>query len=357
MIITIDGPRACKLDERADMIALIDSVMRVGTGQSVLTDYPLVYCNENLSNVQIIKVNGRIVSVVPFIPHDIKIGDCHFKIGIISPTVTHPEHRKQGYARLCLKSCVQLMEQSEIDLSVLWTMVPTFEFYRHAEYQAIGEQHSMFQLTLGDAREFELSAGQIDTLNVNSKADMDAIRRLHEQEPTGVYRPAGNYPLLFSLPRMKTLFARQNGNIVAYLLVSYAVNKPGLIEAGGNEIAISSLIRHVLSQLPLGETMRAYINHSPHAFDRVLHRALPGRRQPSAAGHEMIRINHPMEFLNKISPSISVKTAETLARSRLSRKDSTAAIFGAHMAMSANVPNDLHVDPAFYFPIWMLDHS
>ena len=70
--------------------------MRQGMDQTMLTDYPLVYQESNHPNIRVIKVDGRTVSVVPFLLRTVDVEDVSFTIGIISPTATDPEHRHRG---------------------------------------------------------------------------------------------------------------------------------------------------------------------------------------------------------------------------------------------------------------------
>ena len=140
----IDGPRACRKHELHEMIALGDAVMRAGSDQTFLTDYPLVYRDSNLQNIFIMKVKGEIVSVVPYFPRKVTIDGCRFTIGIISPTATSPDHRKRGYALNCLNACIEKMTTDGIDLYVLWTEIPTFRFYEHAQYQSVRSQKWLY---------------------------------------------------------------------------------------------------------------------------------------------------------------------------------------------------------------------
>ena len=80
----IDGPRACRTDELHEMIALVDSVMREGSDQTFLTDYPLVYMDSNLQNIFIVKVNGEMASVVPYFPREVV---CEVESGFLSRNV------------------------------------------------------------------------------------------------------------------------------------------------------------------------------------------------------------------------------------------------------------------------------
>ena len=60
-------PRVCTRQDLPGVIALVDAALRAGSDQSLLWDYPLVYRDENLKNVRIVKVDDKVTSVVPFI--------------------------------------------------------------------------------------------------------------------------------------------------------------------------------------------------------------------------------------------------------------------------------------------------
>ncbi len=128
----VEGPRPCTTHELPELIRMVDGVMRADTDQTMLTDYPLVYRDANLPNTRIVKAGGRIVSTVPFIPRIVEMDGCSFTIGVISPTATHPEHRRRGYALRCLNACLARMGELGVELSVLWTLTATFPFYEHA---------------------------------------------------------------------------------------------------------------------------------------------------------------------------------------------------------------------------------
>ena len=90
---TIQGPQACTIADLPEVITLVDEAMRQGTDQTMLTDYPPVYRDENLPNIQILNVDGEVVSVVPSTPRPVVMDGCRFTVGIISPTATGPADR------------------------------------------------------------------------------------------------------------------------------------------------------------------------------------------------------------------------------------------------------------------------
>ena len=355
----IDGPRACTPGERPEVVALVDQAMRQGTGQSMLTDYPRVYRDGNLANVFVLRAGGELASVVPFIPHEVRCADCRFTIGIISPTATAPQHRKQGYAGRCLDACHQQMARLGIPLSVLWTKVETFPFYEKGGYQAVRSQGWTYRCDGADASRFHDHGQAVITYQPETGCFLPEIQALHEQAVYGVFRPAEAYSTLFSLPRMTTLLALENGRPAAYLTVSRAINKPGLLEAGGSGAAVETLVHHALATLDAGESMTAYANLAPTVLEEVVAAKLPDRRQPQTAGPMMIRINDAAGFVATLSPWLQRQhpTVDPARLAALPPLSLAALLFGAHPERPVAPPAELAAFTPFHFPIWMLDHS
>jgi predicted N-acetyltransferase YhbS len=377
------------------MIALVDSVMRAGSDQSMLTDYPLVYRADNLKNVRIIKdapavaAQGepQVVAVVPFICRPIRLAGCDFSIGIISPTATHPDHRHKGYGLACLQGCLEQMAADEIDLSVLWTREATFPFYEHAGYQAVRTQSTLYRCTQADAALFRDYGHLIVVYDGATPHHLSAIMRLHERESAGVVRQADEAAALFALPKMEILLALEGEDVAAYLIVSLASNKFGLIEGGGDERALQTLLHRALTHWRGAAPIPIYGYLTPSVLGDLLERTLPERREPRA-NHMMIRINQVRPFLEKIKPWLAQKghgrtdafsihlvdVNETIAfifskqglrlgaepqaqHALLTRQQFTSVLFGEHLARRVSVPAFVAELFPIYFPIWVLDSS
>ena len=136
----IEGPRACRPEEFDETLALINATFRPDSDQDILTDYPLIFNDRGLRCMRILKVAGQVVAHVPVAPRKIIAGEDSFTAGLISPTVTHPDHRRKGHATRCLRDCVRIMKEEGWPVSVLWTLEATFPFYHHSGWEAVGNQ-------------------------------------------------------------------------------------------------------------------------------------------------------------------------------------------------------------------------
>ena len=377
----------CTQRELPEVIGLVDDAMRQGMDQTMLTDYPLVYQDSNHPNIRVIKVDGRVVSVVPFLLRTVDVEDVSFTIGIISPTATDPEHRHRGYGLACLRSCLRSMEEMGCDLSVLWTQIATFPFYQHGAFEPVRYQEWIYTCTREDGPRFRDHGERIVRYDPATGTHLDRIRSMHKKEGYGVRRSRSEWEALLQLPLMHTLVAEADGFATGYLIVSDAGNKPGLIEAGGSVEAVETLYSHALRNLPEGGQIQSYDPLTGSTAGRLLEQKLPGRRQLTTKSM-MIRINCPAAFLRKIRPwlerrtgsggeefSIGVTDAaeqisfrsteeglilgqEPLERHyELSRRELTSLVFGPHPVRgkeTAGIETPLF---PFYFPLWQLDQS
>jgi hypothetical protein len=382
----IDGPRGCRKAEVAEVIALVDGEMRQGSGQSMGTDYPLVYLDGNTENLRILKVGGELASVVPFIPRPVVVEDCRFTVAIISPTATAPNHRRKGYGAQCLADCIARMTQVGCQISVLWTLPTTFPFYEGGDYQGVRSQGWVYSCSRADAAAFRSGPENVSRCNPADARHVEAVRAMRERELYGVQRTVAEYETLLSLPKMEALLASRGGVPAAYLVVSRAKHKPGLLEAGGDASAVEALVHHALSGLEDGASLSAYANLTETVLGRVLEERLPARRQPLTQGPMMVRVNQPREFLQAIAPWIARRGAGrerafslgvagetisfrfsggalTLGAERLglhfdlSRRELVSVLFGPHPTRPVDSPDALRELFPFYFPLGMLDHS
>ncbi|MCK5735363.1 MAG: hypothetical protein KAH21_02750, partial [Spirochaetaceae bacterium] len=201
-------------------------------------------------------------------------------------------------------------------------------------------------------------------------------------------RADGDYQFLFNLPKSTTLIALRNNKPVGYLMVSRSINKPGLVEAGGEKTAVETLIHKVLSGLEGEKKMTVYDNLTPTVLGALFEEKLPERRYSITATGMMIRINNLFSLMKSLIPHLERANAGAkrafslgitdsaelisfkfstqgleLGRSRLdehfelSLQELTAIVFGAHSGHSVTVPDVLKELFPFYFPIWQLDHS
>lgn len=393
----MDGPRACRESEFEEVIALINQTFREGVDQDIRTDYPLVFDSSKLKYMRILKVDGKVVSHVPVAPREVAAANDTFTIGIISPTITHPDYRRRGYATLCLQDCIHIMEGEGWPVSVLWTQEATFPFYQQSGWEAVGSQGGVYLLRPSEHDLFKAGPFDIVPYDPTDAGHLDAIVQIHDAEPYRITRSRTDYQALFSLPKMRTFLAMAGQKTAAYLMFGEAVNKSGLIEGGGDSEGLEALVGHLLRQQSLDQEIQVPVPLTPSDLGELIEEKRPGTRRPieeaRGVGYQMMRVNslekllrqienHLQSQAEKLQGEICLVCSETdesvTLKFRdgkvgispeqssepivLSRPQLAQLIFGPHPAVeplefSGSTGKILQRVFPYYFPVWELDHS
>ena len=392
----IDGPRACLPEEDAEIVDLINVLFREGSGQDVRTDYPLLYDPALFPNRRVIKMDGKVVAHVPVLPREVVSGDDTFTIAMISATLTHPDYRRRGLATRCLMDCVRIMDEQGWPVSVLWTVEPTFPFYQNSGWEAVSSQGWVYHVNNDEANLFRQGRFDIVDYDPTARRHVGAVRALHDAEPHRIARSAAQHDALFSLPMMGTLLATDGDRVAAYLNYGHSMNKPGLIEAGGDIEGIETLVRHVLREGYFERGTQVVVPLTPTGPGRVLEAAKPGSSRPveeaAGVGYQMHRINSVERLFAGIrghlrdraagfdgevclvcsdsgetaslhfrDGDVSVSSDPLPAKIELTRRQLTQLVFGSHRSLlpvSVDGPARELLDRLFpfHFPVWELDH-
>ena len=392
----LDGPRACREAEFDDVISLINSVFRAGTDQDIRTDYPLIFGTPTLEYHRVLSVDGEIAAHVPVAPREVVAGADRFVIGLIGPTVTHPEHRRRGYATQCLRDVVRIQEEHGWPVSVLWTLEATFPFYQQSGWEAVAPQGRVYRLGSRDAHLFEPGPFDVAPYDATSDRDLDTIASIHDAEPQRILRSRQDHRALLSLPKISTYLAMDGEEPVAYLVIGGGVNKPGLIEGGGDKRGLEALVGWTLRRQEPGEEVQVPVPLTPSGLGRLMEARAPTGRGPveeaDGVGYQMMRVNGLEILMRQIggylrSKSNGLRTDLTLRCSDsgeavclsfrdgdvgvspggsagevvLTRCQLAQLVFGPHRAatplkLEGEAGEVLRTVFPFYFPIWALDH-
>lgn len=393
----IDGPRACSAEEFDQVLTMLNRIFRTGSDQRAQTDYPLIFNHARRDNMRVVTIDGQVVAHVPVWPRKILAGGDSFTMAIIGGTATHEDHRHQGYATLCLRDNVRIMRERGWAVSVLWTIEPTFPFYRNSGWESARSQGEMYTLKASDTGNFRMSHHQIARYEPGNKTHLRAIARLHDIEQYRIDRSPDDYEALFSLPKMHTLLSLDDGVLAAYLTVGHGTNKLGLVEGGGDPRALEALVRHARSEWPEDEELQVTLPLTHCGLGGVLKAAKPSRRraaeEASGVGFQMMRVNDAGLLMTQISnhlhrqssgvcgnvclvsedtdESVTLRVCDGSVKVTndrlpdpiiLSRPQLAQLVFGAHPSVPRlNLRGSgVHVLDAlfpFYFPVWELDHS
>lgn len=384
----LSGPHGCRPYELSGVIRLVDAAMRPGSMQSMRTDYPLAYAPGNLPNVQVVTQGGRVIATAPVLPRRVAGDGSAFGLGVISPTATDPAYRHRGHGSACVAACVRRMGTLGLELSVLWTLVATFPFYEGNGWQAVTRTGAAYLLAAEDAGRFAGWSGPVVRL-ADEPGRLAEVMALHDATGAGVVRAAVEATALWFLPRMTTWLALDGGRVAAYLVDSEAINKPGLLEAAGDDAAVAGLVGHALERRAPGGPTQLHVGVAPDGLAGAVRAALPGRVPDPSTDDMMVRLNDPVAFLRAIRGWLEAHTPVTARRAismrvvdaavtvsldwsgsgltigsarradhaELTRRELTAVLFGPHPERPVAVQPALAWLPPFPLPIPVLDRS
>jgi predicted acetyltransferase len=100
---------------------------------------------------RVYSIDGRIVSSVNICRRQVRVGSATLTLGGIGNVGTDPEFRGRGYSSLVLKDCVEVMDQEEMDFSVLYTGI-------HGFYHRIGWRVLPIPFLAGKLKHVNISA-------------------------------------------------------------------------------------------------------------------------------------------------------------------------------------------------------
>ena len=282
-------------------------------------------------------------------------------------------------------------------VSVLWTLEATFPFYQQAGWEAVGSQGSLYQLRPEEHILFQRGAFDVAQYDPSDTSRFNAMMNLHNAEPHRIARTIEEYRALFSLPQTTTFLAMKQEEVAAYLMFGKGVNKPGLIEGGGDIAGLETLVKHVLLERKADLEIQVLLPLLPSNLGRLIEEKKPGSRRPieeaKGVGYQMMRVNSLEKLLRHIEHHLRSRSAglhgiiclvcretdETvtlrirdgevdLSTNRLTeaviltRRQLTQLIFGSHPAaqsleFSGGTGEILNTIFPIYVPIWELDHS
>ena len=238
----MNSPRPATHSDLPQISDLLDTIFRREKGvedQSVLTDFPLVFDDDNLSNCRVIERDGRIVSHAAVWPRTFRFSGESISVGIIVLVATDSRYRRQGLAAELMRDLQMAMPGLGCQLGLLWTGVPDF-------YESLG--WSTVQAPGWIVREATSSQdrqGQLRVVDYETNRHLDALHHLHRDQPIHSQRTRAESAKLFTLPKCPVLVGEVDGHPVAYLVEGRATNKRGLVEYAGDPGDVWELICHV----------------------------------------------------------------------------------------------------------------
>jgi len=234
--------RSCRADELPQLGALANSIFRARRPGDMVTEYPLLFAEENLEQLRVISVDGQIVAHVGILLRDILILGCRARTAAIGSVCTHPDFRGHGLASKLMADA----RQHAIDHGASLMLISgTRGLYRRLGYVEVG---SFRRVTVQSK-----DVGEPIEIDLFRHGHLQATISLHQQEPVRFLRPREDWERLIAAGMIMNQPAdmyvlRRASHAVAYVAVrrpSRSDAVPEVVEFGGSRTAIS----HALPQL------------------------------------------------------------------------------------------------------------
>ena len=363
-----DGPRAPRADEFDELVAQVNRVMReeVDAAPTYGEEWPRIYCLENLENIRVIRVDGRIVSSAAIYPHDVRFGDARLRVGGITGVATDAAYRRRGFGTRVMQACIERMAELGCHLSLLGSGVPSW--YRKLGWEYAGVERS-YQFSRGNRHLLPSDAGLM--MREAEGGDFEALAAIHAARALGGVRSAD---LLRSMwapkPGAAVWVAPRNEEIGAYL----RVRGTSVTEYGGPADLVLAMLSRLLESWddPAIRTSTRSIEQRHANVKPTVHASLDAPWRPddvtealgalgilqSASYVRMIRIEDPQALVRAYGRTDLTARAEgdrivvaTGDRELwLSRTDAVKLFFGPERP----VQPDLAGLP-FVFHVWTAD--
>ena len=364
---SVDGPRALRLDERQDLIDHVNRVMRqeVGSDPTYGEDWPHVHQPDNVQNIRVIREDDQIVASTAIYPHDTRLGGVMLRIGGINGVSTDVPYRRRGYATQVLQACIERMAELGCHVSLLSTGVPSW--YRKLGWE-YGGTVRVYRFDRGN-RPFLPSEPSPD-IRPATDADFEALSEISERRGWGAVRPPDHMRAMLLRRNSTVWVAGRDGRAGAYVFTRGTT----ISEYGGPADLVVPMIARLLATWDNPSVMTSTQTPDERRAGQrpTVHAALtsPARADDvtdmldavgiikSADYVGMIRIEDPVglvraygrDDLDPVDQGDTIVMTLSGQRVRLSRNDAVKLLFGPER------PPDVS-DPGLPLPLheWSAD--
>lgn len=233
------GP--CKKSETRRLRALLNEVFITERGNDGdLFDYaPLLYSEENLENLRVVREGKQIVGHAGILPRAIRWRGQTLQAGLIGGVCARQQLRGEGIGTLAMQDVAERMAELELDFGLLWT--GSHEFYQRLGWRLGGGSATM---QIREAAGQVAGGHEIMPLR-ESPFSFEDCHRLHLKAARHeVVRTCEESRLLMAGERCSISIALEGGRMVGYA----ASTGDTIRELEGPAEACITMIEHAASQ-------------------------------------------------------------------------------------------------------------
>jgi ribosomal protein S18 acetylase RimI-like enzyme len=303
VITRFDGPRPARVEERDELIAMVNLVFRTLAGRepTIGIDWAHVYDPANLANVMVVCDQERVVASTGLWTNEVALGDARLLVGGINCVGTLPDYRRHGLGSSVVEAAQARMRDLGCHVGLLVTGISSW--YRRLGWDDAGLVHS-YSLNRGNIALLPRLPATVHVRLVETGQDGDAgvarevageVVRLHNEQRMGALRTVEQFrQLLAAKGNPRLLLAESEGVLLAYLLV----RENSLLEWVGSAENVAGLVRACFEMLddPQASTSERSNEAGPIAL-RNLTLSTPGWQQPLVARLDALRIPYSSSYL------------------------------------------------------------
>ncbi len=297
----MQGPRPPETHELKQVVDFLNTNLRQDLQWPITSEYPTALTQNNIHNMSIITEDEKIVSHAVLKTLIIKTPVAIFKVGAIGSVVTDPNYRQRGHSRKNIEKCIQLAQEQECDLVVLWT--DQFDHYRKMGFELAG-----FDYSYVIESNFPIKNKSLRFESGNN-VDPAALQKLYSQHTVHAIRSNDDFKQYLKIPNSNVYTAWNQQNQI----VGYAVEGKGLDlinyvhEWAGQTEPLIDLFNYIFRQKQLPLTIMTP-SHSVN-----LHRHLAPTATMTHQGYlGMLKLINKTQLLTKIKRAFRAEGLEQI---------------------------------------------
>ncbi len=303
----IEGPRGVKPEEYDEMLELVKLVFRADLGERV----PLLYNPENIENLRILKVNGRIVTHIGVSIKEVSILGCRTKVGSIGSVCTHPDYRRRGFATMVLEDIIRKLEREGV---TVMSVSGGRGLYQRLGCRYVGKR-LIFNINRSDIGKFP-PLYPVELVPYEKERHLREIAFIHQGEPIRFWRPLEDFEAILSVVSVSVIC--RDGRPVGYMQVNIRRDDTGEVrcnvgEFAGSRLALISAVKLLFENYGLTELSLGTLPQDTELT--LILEEIGLKPNISNLGNTMRIINLPLlmdHFKPYIRQRVSTKVAEQL---------------------------------------------
>ena len=251
-------------------------------------------------DLRVVKVSGKIVSIMMLIRRPLKIGTAIVEGAIVAPVATHPDYQGKGYCSALMRDAIQYMKAQGLDLTILWGTPWLYPHYGYSpamlrtELVINPEQRTSMKKDLYHFRPFR--EGDLEEMtriyHTNSPVRTCAEVRLPSMSE---WRSAG--------PELKLeVLVDRKGIVIGYRALGTDRGRPCAHEIGVSNDEVCRIVLGSLIEIANQEDLKEFccIIHPDHPFSRFAFRCGSEIRINRAGGAGMALVLNLVSLLARM---------------------------------------------------------